>query len=203
MARADILVEKALSIRPEKEKARLALDRSRIERELARKDDYPDFTFGVNYIGIGDNPAGNPGDEGQDAWNVSAGINIPIPNARRRAAKKQAELREQEAEQRILAVEDRIRGEIESTVPRLRTLESQRAVLINSLLPLAEEAFAASQASYESGRASFLDLLDSQRTYITVRRDLLRIQRDYLLATARLERAIGGTLTPLQVEQNP
>ena len=81
-----------------------------------------------------------------------------------------------------------------SILPRLASLDQQLNILRSNLLPLAEEAYATNQAGYTSGNATFLDLLDSQRTLIAVRRDQLRTRRDYLLTIAELERVVGGSL---------
>ena len=198
---AELLVAEAVAVRPEIERFRLGEQEAQLRHELARKDYYPDFTLGLNYIEVGDrpdNPVGAmaPPDEGDDAWGVSVGFNIPIPNARRRAAKEQALHQREEAEWRRIAVESEAEAQVRSILPRLESLKDQLRILETNLLPLAEEAYATNQAAYSSGQATFLELLDAQRTHVAVRRDLLRARRDYLLAIAKLERAVGGPLAP-------
>lgn len=197
---AEDLIAEAYAFRPEIERYRLREKQAILQHDLAQKDYYPDFSLGLNYIGIGsrpDNPMGAaaPDDEGEDAWNVAVGFNIPLPNARRRAAKQQAVKQREEAEWRRIATETKVAEEIRSVSSRLRSLEAQLRVLEDNLLPLAAETYSTNQAAYTSSQATFLDLLDAQRTLIAVRRDLLQTRRDYLLATAELERAAGGTLT--------
>ncbi|MBN2326838.1 MAG: TolC family protein [Candidatus Omnitrophica bacterium] len=196
------LIEAAKQERPEMRHIELDREIADLEYELARKDDYPDVTLGVNYIGIGNSPT-NPVDEGDDAWNIGIGINIPIPNARRKAAKRIAHTMQAEAEYRKLAQEDQIEKEIASILPELEALQQQQSILQTNLIPLAQETFEAGRISYESGRASFLDLLDAQRTYIKVRADLLKVQRDHRLAAVRLERAIGGVIADPRNEEEP
>ncbi len=192
--------ERALALRPELEGLRLRESQARLEHELARKDDYPDITLGLNYVGIGDrpdNPAGPmaPRDEGDDAWGATVGFNIPLPNARRRAAKQQALKEREAAEWRRIAAEEEIGAVVRSLLPKLMALEGRQEILRGSLLPLAEEARAVAQASYVAGEATFLNVLEAERTLIAVRADLLRLRRDSLLAIAELERAIGASLT--------
>ncbi|CAN5499495.1 hypothetical protein BH09SUM1_BH09SUM1_00920 [soil metagenome] len=197
---SDVLIAEAIALRPEIERFRLGEEQAELRHELARKDYYPDPTLGLNFVGVGDrpdNPTGAmaPSDEGEDAWGVSLGFNIPIPNARRRAAKQQALRQREEAEWRRIAAESEIEEEVQSILPRLASIDQQLEIIRNNLLPLAEEAYATNQAGYTSGSATFLDLLESQRTLIGVRRDLLRTRRDNLLAIAELERVVGGSLT--------
>lgn len=194
------LIAEAVALRPEIERFLLGEEQAQLRFELARKDYYPDLTFGLNYVGVGDrpdNPSGAmaPSDEGDEAWGASVGFNIPIPNARRRAAKQQALRQGEEAQWRRIAAESEIEREVRSLLPRLTSLNQQLIILRSNLLPLAEEAYATNQSGYTSGQATFLDLLDAQRTFISVRRDMLRTRRDYLLSIAELERTVGGSLT--------
>ncbi len=196
------LIELAIQERPELKRISLDREIAGLEYELARKDDYPDVTLGLNYIGIGNSPM-NPIDEGEDAWNIGIGLNVPIPNARRKAVKRIAYKKRTEAEYSKLSQEDQIEKEIASIIPELKALQQQRSILQTNLIPLAKETFEASRISYESSRATFLDLLDAQRTYIKVRADLLKVQRDYRLAAVKLERAIGSIITVPQNEEEP
>src|SRR5690606_7107713 len=176
---AESLIAEAINLQPEIERYRLGEEQAGLRHELARKDYFPDLTLGLNYVGIGerpDNPVGAmaPSDEGDDAWGASVGFNIPIPNARRRAAKVQALRQREEAQWRRIAAESEVEACVQSLLPRLAALDQQLGILRNNLMPLAEEAFATFQTGYTSGEATFLDLLDAQRTHIAVRRDLLR-----------------------------
>lgn len=191
------LIDRAKQERPEMKRISLEQDIAHLEYDLAKKDDYPDITLGMHYIGIGNSPA-NPSNEGDDAWNIGIGFNIPIPNARRNAMKQIAITKQTKTGYKKQSLEERIQKEITSILPELKALQQQQSILQTNLIPLAEEAFEASRISYESGRATFLDLLDAQRTYIRVRADLLKVQRDFHLAIANLERAIGGQFASIQ-----
>lgn len=197
---SEILIAEAIDIRPEIERFRLGEEQAELRHRLARREYFPDFTFGLNYVGIGDRPDDptgpmDPADEGEDAWGASVGINIPLPNAKRRAARIQAIRQREEAELRRIAAESEIEKEVRSLLPRLKSLDEQLGILQSNLLPLAEEAYNTNESAYRSGRATFLDLLNAQRTLIAVRRDLLVTRRDYLFTIAELERVVGGSLS--------
>lgn len=194
------LIDRAMADRPELKRIDLDLELAELEHQLAMKEDYPDVMFSLNYIGIGDSPA-NPPDEGEDAWNIGISFNIPLPNARRKALKRIALARRDEAIEQRKAQVNRIEEDIASALAELNALHRQDEIYESSLVPLAREAFDASRASYESGRASFLDLLDAERTYIRVQNNWLMVQRDIGLAVSRLERAVGAALPSFTLNQ--
>jgi outer membrane protein TolC len=196
---AETLIGEAIALRPEIERFRLGESQAEFRHELARRDYYPDFMVGVRYMGEGTSPSPSSAigasDGGMEEWGVAVGVNIPIPNARRRAAKEQALRQRDEAEWRRIATESLAEQEVRGLLPRLDSLQRQLDILGGSLMPLAEEAYVTNQTGYTSGQTTFLELLESQRTLIAVRRDLLQARRDYLLAISELERAVGGSLT--------
>ncbi len=191
---ADVIVAKAISLRPEIERYRLGEEQADLRHELAKKEYYPDLVLGLTYVGVGDNPSANPSDEGDDAWGATFGFNIPIPNPRRKAAREEALAQREEATWRRLSVESQIAKDIRSLLPQLQSYDQQLLILHQEILPLADEAYAATEAAYTSGQSTYLDLLETQRTLISVRRDILRTHRDYLLAVSELERVVGGSL---------
>jgi cobalt-zinc-cadmium efflux system outer membrane protein len=72
---------------------------------------------------------------------------------------------------------------------------SERAVRAReSLLPSATRARDIVRVQYEKGAASFLDLLDAQRTLLEVRRDAVAQAADNALAFFQLELAVGREL---------
>lgn len=197
MPEPEALIAAALEQRPELDRYARQEERGRLAHRLAELDYYPDFTIGAGYAALGERP-GFPAvplpDDRMDAWSVSAGINLPIPNARRRAAVEQARKRTEEATLRIQSQEDAVTEEMHTAVARVTSLREQLSILENQVLPLSIEANEAAQSRYVAGQGTYLDMLDTQRTYIAVQRDLLRTHRDYLLAVADLERAAGGPI---------
>ena len=64
-----------------------------------------------------------------------------------------------------------------------------------SVLPQAEQSIKVSEAAYQSGRAGFLDLLDSERALINFQLEYYKYLSEYGKNLAHLERAVGGDLT--------
>jgi cobalt-zinc-cadmium efflux system outer membrane protein len=197
------LLGEALARRPELHQTESEIERSRKRLSLSREQYWPDVSLGVNYIGIDDrpdDPAIPPSDEGDDAWAVALAVNIPVPDAGRRARVRHAEKQVDEALLKRESTEDRIRSEIESALARLRSLHGQLRAYEDSLLPLAREMFAASESEYQAGTGTFLDLLDSERTLLRTLLSYVRTVRDYQWTFADLERALGSPIEGSQEE---
>ena len=64
----------------------------------------------------------------------------------------------------------------------------------DSLIPLAEGSLKATEAAYETGKATFLDLLDSERALLAIKIGYHRSRADYEKHLADLERAVGTDL---------
>ncbi len=68
------------------------------------------------------------------------------------------------------------------------------------MIPQAEQVLESSEAAYETGKLTFLELLDSERFLLSVRYGYARIRSDYLIAQANMERALG-TRFPEKAEE--
>jgi outer membrane protein TolC len=61
-------------------------------------------------------------------------------------------------------------------------------------LPLAESTVDGAKRRYEAGESGVLELVEAQETLVQRRRDLVGALRDYAVALAELESAVGGRL---------
>ncbi|MDX1970915.1 MAG: TolC family protein [Candidatus Sumerlaeia bacterium] len=199
------LVALAMEYRPElagiSEERKLAS----LQEQLARKDYYPDFTVGAGAVGMGMKSSSYyefDSDDRTDRWQASVGINIPLPNARRKAAVRQARIRGEEAELRHGAVSDQILQQVAGTTSLITSLQQQSVLYSSSIIPLAEQAFHATRVAYQSGNATYSDLIDVQRSLVSARREHLGIQRDLSIFTAELERSIGIPLNSTNLQED-
>jgi len=64
--------------------------------------------------------------------------------------------------------------------------------------PQAEEALKSSQRGYEADKVTFLDLLDSVRSFLMFEQEYYRSQADYAQRIVELERVIGVPLNTIQ-----
>jgi outer membrane protein TolC len=191
------LEQAALRHRPELRGLARERQAAGLDRQLARREAYPDLSLGLDWIGIGDrpdDPVPPPPDEGDDAWSVSVSLNLPVFAGRREAAEREAAHRERAIGHRTRDAERSIRASLRGLAARLDALGEQLTLIDDTVIPLAEESFAAARSAYAAGEGSFLDLLDAERMLLDARDERLRLMRDYRIALAELERTVGAEL---------
>jgi len=177
------LLERALHSQPMVRMRERAVERSEYGVSLARRTGLPDFTLGGEYMAVREMP---------DEWMWSLAISLPIWRASKVApARREAQQTLASAQAERRATEN----EVELMVREAWTMASAARTLVHlyraSVLPQAEQALASTRASYETDRASFLDLLDSQRSLLRARLEYETALTDYLKSRAELGLAVG------------
>jgi outer membrane protein, heavy metal efflux system len=165
-------------------------ERARSGLTLARRGYIPDLILGAQYFQIGSGETSSP-DDGQDAWLVTAGINIPIWFWNRKAEVNEAGARILSAEENYRRERTVIEFEVKDRYFRFTTTLEQVFLYENSLLPQSRQAFEASRADYETGREDFLNLLESERRLLEIRLAYLEVVINTRKHLAELEEAVG------------
>jgi len=164
---------------------------------LARKDYFPDFTVGFNYIFVDDrkdrlgklNP---PEDNGRDAYSIMLGFNIPLWEGKLMSGVREAKEIKLASERSYEKVENAMEFSIRDGVLRAETTFDQLALYERVLIPQARQALDSTEAAYATGQLNALDLIDSERFLLTVRLARAKLGADYMKALADIERAIGA-----------
>jgi outer membrane protein, heavy metal efflux system len=181
-----------LAHRPEIKMAEAKIDVERSKLQLARREWIPDPALIVK--------AQRYNDAAQSVSEVDAGVSFTVPWVNFR--KYSAGVRE--AGENLGAAEhglDRSQKEalrlLRDQIEKIDTAHHHVELFRDRLVPQAQQAFEANRLSYESGKASFLDWITSQRNL----RDLEAMARqhltDYQIAIAELEAIIGAQFYPL------
>jgi cobalt-zinc-cadmium efflux system outer membrane protein len=126
------------------------------------------------------------------------GLSIPIPifdtnqgatlEARERLSKSKEESR---------AVWLRVVNNLAETYQRLSSAHMEATDLAQHVLPGAEEAFKASEEGFRYGKFDYLNLLDAQRTLVSVNLRHINALFAYQQARTRVERLIGLDMNTL------
>mgnify|MGYP001817613196 CR=1 FL=1 len=175
--------------------AALRHQQSGAEQDLraAKKDGLPDFTLGVEWIGIGD-AAAPVADSGKDAWMAGVGINLPLWRGKHTAdAQRAAHARNAfdfARQQKTIT----LRAELEAALANYREAVRKIALYNDSILPRAERLLELNETDYRSGKASFLDLIDTQRAILRYQLELARGRADSQIHLAEIETILGRTL---------
>lgn len=190
----------ALSARPEAEALRRSIARASREEALARKAFYPDFTVSARYFDLGASDLG-PAMTGRDALALSVGVTVPLWLGKQRARLRGAQVRQQQANTRLDALQLEIETELADLRNRLRRQERQLELLEEALIPQAETALEATLSAYSAGRTDFLDLLDAERTLFQLQMEREAVYARFLTTSARIQRTLGRAALPDQQQR--
>lgn len=132
-----------------------------------------------------------PPDEGKNSVSVSVGVSLPVWKESYRAGVEEAGHRLTAQRRRLEGARDAMEDAVERALIRIETLDDQIALLDTVLIPQTEETLHATEAAYQTGQVGVLELLDSERIQLDVRRMRARYVSDFLIALADLERSVG------------
>ncbi|NQU94659.1 MAG: TolC family protein [Candidatus Omnitrophica bacterium] len=173
--------------------ANINIERAKYEKSLAGLNFLPDFTFGFDYIQVGDDTTTLP-DDGQDAWMTTFAVHIPIW-----LDKQVAELKEKSASLRASRenfedVKNNVIYEVEDVYYKINTYKEIVSLYKTALVPQTEQAFNAAKTAYEAGKVDFLNWLDSERVLLKTKLAYYKAIVDYEKSIAYLERVVGRDL---------
>ena len=167
----EALIDRALRSRPELRVREAEREGGRAAVALANRETFPDVRVMASYNSM---------------WGmvehqlmVGVGINLPVWRGRRAAAVDEAGAELAATNSALSAAEDDIRVEIATARERLREAHHIVSLYRTELVPLARAQIKASQTAYETGRGSFLALIEAER-------NLRRVELDVEEARARL-----------------
>jgi outer membrane protein TolC len=196
----------AASLREHNPDLRAAVQRieaGRLATKLARTTALPDFTLGLDYTAVAD--ASRPGinDNGVDPIVASVSINVPVWREKYDAAVREAIARRY-AEMRGRAdLENELSAQIEQTLYDYRASQRQIVLYRDTLLPKATQALEATLSAYQSGTATFLDLLEAQRELLDFELMHIRALTSRARHLALLDRLVGTDLPRITDANQP
>lgn len=157
---------------------------------LSKKEYYPDFTFGIQYVDVGRRSSFIDND-GKDSWSVSMMINLPIWKKRLKAGVHESLAIIEASNLLRNDIENQTLFEVEDTYFRLRTAEDVLNLYSTTLIPQAEQSFKSAESGYQTGRSDFFNLLDSERVLLAVHLAYYRAITNHEQSVADLERYVG------------
>ena len=187
---------------PELKAAGYDAESRRAEWSLAKKQPLPDFMLGLSVIDTG--PARMPGimDSGKDPVVASISFNIPLGIGRYRAEARQKEAQYRAALSMRTGMENRLSAELEAALFGYRDAERKRDLYESSLIPKAQQQLDVMRQAFAGAQASFLELIDAQRTLLEFTLTLERARADRAVRLAELEMRVGKELPRVEREQN-
>ncbi len=187
------VVNKAQNSRQELMAADFFVERAVYEKSLARMNYFPDFTLGAEFIEIGGGTTTSI-DDGQDAWLAKVSVNVPIWFGKLKALFNEKTSSLKAAQESQKGVRNQITFEAQDMYFKITTYRDIISLYETALMPQAQQAFDSSQTGFETGNISFLDWLDTERTYLQTRLAYYKAVVDYHKSIAYLERIVGEKL---------
>lgn len=180
------LAEKA---RPEIQRAQAEIQRDETQRNLMKKEFYPDYRLGLEY---GHMDSGYTDFSGSgNLVMLTIGFDLPIWRTKYRAGLHEAEKTLESSQNALEAAKKQVSYDVQDA--HFKSLTAKRTVDLykNSLLPQAEARFKSSEAAYRTGQVSFLELLESERFLLNARVMEAMAEGNLGIQLARQERAVG------------
>ena len=192
-AGAEELVATSLSQRPLFKAQAALLEKSLVGRELAEREIYPDFTVSFEYM----QKEPTAMESGDDMYGLSLSFNLPVQHQRRGAmiAEAGAEYRMLLAEFKMLR--NQLRKEVGESLARLERNRRLVELFERGLLDQAKALHDTTIASYQVGRAEFMQVLDSRMTILQLERRYNQAVAEYHQEEALLEALVGVALPAL------
>jgi len=176
-----------LAQRPEVQMARAKIDGEKSKLQLAHRAWIPDPTLMVK--------GQRYNDAAEAVSELDAGVSFTIPwvnPGKYSAGVREARAKLAAAEQGLDREQKEALRLLRDQLAKIETFHHHVELFQDKLVPQAQQAFEATQLSYESGKATFLDWISAQRNL----RDIEGMARDHLahyqMAVAELEAVIGA-----------
>jgi cobalt-zinc-cadmium efflux system outer membrane protein len=180
---AAALVASALAARPELAARTAAVEAQRAALDLARLAGRPDLALRGSYDSMWNEPGYR--------WMAGVAVNLPVRRDRLASQRVEAEARLAQAQAELAATEDRIRAEVRNAAIEVREAHHLLAIFADRLLPAARDQVHAARSGFETGRGSFLGVIDAERSLRDVELGREQAVTSLHRKMAALDRAMG------------
>ena len=165
--------------------------------KLSKLKNYPDLIAGMTYSVVGPTDLGGAVSSGADAFGVKVGINIPLWFRKNKARVKSASYTQKQHEELLLDTWNKIESDILSITKELSEVEETYILYDESIVYETEQMLSSAYAAYETGKISFLDILDSVRLGVKIKLEFEGIKAMQTTLTAKLYQS-AGIIKPIQ-----
>ena len=154
-------------------------------RELTRRNRYPDFNVGIFPSQMGSRIT---------SWGLMVELNIPLQQQTRRSQEAEAEAMLVAARSKSQALVNQLVGDLGENLAGLEAARQTESLITNQSLPQSQLSLRSAIAAYENGKLDFTALLEAQRQIRKTRLDHLKAQVEAQMRLAEVERIVGEDL---------
>lgn len=159
--------------------------------KLARLKNYPDLTVGLTYSIIGPTDLGGAVSSGTDAFGVKIGINVPLWFRKNKAKVQSASYTQKQQEELLSDTWNKIESDVLSILNEFKEISDTYKLYDDSIIYETEQMLSSAYSAYETGKISFLDLLDSVRMGVKVKLEFEGIKAQQTTLIAKLYQSAG------------
>ena len=178
----DQLLASALERNPDLRALEEDVLRAESSLELARRSRVPDFSLGID-VDVNADPT---------LLRTLAGMSLPIWRDKIAAQIAGAQASKRAAQARLTAEQVQVAADLASMLFLYRQALRNDVLLRDKLVPKARQSLDAARAGYVNARATFLDVIDAQRTLLEFELAGIEARTQRELALASLSLAIAG-----------
>lgn len=161
---------------------------------LARREYYPDFMIGVDYIDTDEALMEGTLDSGKDPVVAMIAIDIPLWRGKYKAGVKEAKFRKEAVTQMRSNQGNQLEADLKMALYRFRDAERKIDLYGDTLVPQANQSLSVTEEAYRAGAADFLNLIDAERLLLEFQLSHERSLVDREIALAEIEKLIGKPL---------
>ncbi len=201
----------AIEARPELHAQLSAIEKDRQSTCLAELENYPDLTFGLNWIATssdGISPVAN----GDDALMLTLGMNLPVYKKRIDAGVREAQTRALASSRKYDRLKDETMEGVADLFAKIKSQQENLRLFRNDIIPKQKLTLEQSIDDYQVGKVDFLQLIENWRQLLRFQIAEKRFETDLQQSLASLARQIGsfelpsgasqGVIEPLDVGPN-
>ncbi|NOX66595.1 MAG: TolC family protein [Chlorobi bacterium] len=192
--KSDSLLKIAKLNRPLLQKIKFGELKAQFMKEQAEYAYYPNFRLGLQYSQRDYNA--KTGTNFSDLLSVVVGITIPINYGGNKTEQvnKSIYLQSFYNDQYNSALQD-LQHSFGDINAKISELENRESLIIESLLPQAEQAYKASIADYQVGKIDFVNVIKAEDDILNIKTELAKVRVDYSKSISQLEFLSGKQLT--------
>jgi len=192
------LYELAIQSRPELHAQLATIQRDRRATCLAELQKYPDMTIGFNWISTSSNGI-SPVANGDDAFMLTLGMNLPVYRKRLDAGVREAQTRALSNARKYDRLKDETMEGIADLFAKIKSQQETLRLFREDIIPRQKLAFDQSRGDYQVGKVDFLQMIDNWRQLLRYHIQEKRFETDLQQTLAALARQIGDFEVPVIV----
>lgn len=190
------LIAQALQSRPDLQSQLANIRRDSKKIQLAKLEEKPDFTVGLNWIATSSNGI-SPVANGDDALLLGVGFNLPVYQSRIRAGICEAHSNRLASQHRLASIQDQASEEVFDLVAKLDSTRDTLSLIQEDIIPKAERTLELSIDEYATDSITYVQLIANWRNVLRYRTTEANLQSQYHQILASLARSVGQ-LSPIQ-----